>query len=78
MPLDQEDGEGYYCVKIIKLALRLIIIKSRPVSVTADNKEFRNIKNVEVNFHQKNIIVNYYLIIIILWKKEYLKEQFYS
>ena len=55
----------------------VIDCKSRPVSATADNKEFRNIKNVEIKSSQENsckiLFDNNYSI-----EERVLKEQFNS
>jgi NAD+ kinase len=51
--------------------------ENRPVSVTADNKEFRDVKNVEVYSSNKNscklLFDNNHSI-----EERILKEQFYS
>lgn len=60
-----------------KISLSVLNFNERPVSVTADNTEFRNIKNVEISSSNKNLCK-------ILFDSKHsmeeriLKEQFYS
>lgn len=60
-----------------KINLKIINYNNRPVSVTADNKEFRNIKSVEIYSSEKNscklLFDNNHSM-----EERILKEQFYS
>ena len=60
-----------------KIQFKVIKFNDRPVSVTADNKEFRNIKNVEINSSEKYscklLFDNNHSM-----EERILKEQFYS
>ena len=50
MPLDQGDGEvRFFLSDKTEIEIKVIQPKKRPVSVTADYKEFNNIQSVKIS-----------------------------